>query len=438
MKRVVAVVSLLALSPAFADENPLRGSTTFAGGDGTLSLHAGWVDIGVAPVGADGLIVIDGTPFAVGEDDHIDGSLFGGTLTFNLPGNESSWLGSNLRLKGSFDRQRGTTEHSGSYAGPSITSSLDVYAVSGDGRAFAISQNSTTAGAATVLLFGPGAQPSSTSSDANGALSATCTIQGALAFAGVCAVTPPNAAGFFAAQEGASQWIAAATAHVLTGTPLPTTIGSVGSRSVEIKSGSAGVEGDYAWTSTLTLSPYLGAVVRETKFAFNNAEFLIVDGFNSVTRYTEGRIETQDIGIATAVTLTDAVTPGFEIFASANASLARRKANINSQSITNAIIADDGVQAGSFQVLRQDASDTAAAFVGGVELGGAYTLQGLGIGPLRASVVGGLSYDSAVATRAAAALTPGGPITGPIDIGRLNFEGETSLYVKGAITVELP
>ena len=113
----------------------LAGQAAFAGSQGQIAFEAGLLDMGVDQIRFDDILILDGVEFGQRSIDRIDGSVFGGTLTFVLPGeDQSSWLGRRLRLKAQFGRQKGDATKT--FLGEATaTSDVLGLSVSPDGRA---------------------------------------------------------------------------------------------------------------------------------------------------------------------------------------------------------------------------------------------------------------------------------------------------------------
>ena len=441
MNRTAALIALVCAAPALADEpTPMRGSATFADGRGHITFNAGWVEMDLAPVSAGGAIIIDGVALEAGDVDSLDGSVFGGAMTLDLPGAaQPTWLGRNLRLKAGFERQRGRL-YEAALGNSTITSSIEVRSVSTDGRAFAYSNSNITGTTASTVFYGPGTDDvvescsgtsGATNSDAllvGSAGDASCSIGTSVSNSSVTVDLPGT---FVLAQASAE--ILASSIDVLY------LIESV--RRIETRRASLALEGDYDAGPGLTLSPSLGLIFGETKYTFYEGQALGDNATLLLFKALRARAVSHDAGINLGARVTYDAGPSLDLFVSGAAALLRRKVDLESAASTQGILNGEytvAVSGASEDDLSPRLTDTTLAFQGQLEAGAGYTFDPhLGVGPLRFAVTGGMMYDSDVASYGNVA-TPDVIPDAPIAPAHVAFEAETTLFLKAEITIELP
>lgn len=446
MKRRAALLLSTAIAfPALAEEAPIHGSAAFAGGSGHVTFWGGIVEVGVDPIAPDGLIVIDGAAVDLGDgDDTLGGDVFGGALSFVLPGqDDGGWFGRNLRLDMEYERLKADERSQVQGVGPTIDTSFELVSVSADGHAIGRSLSATTLAEAAVFVFDPAPGSDTTCNDASGPNTAQAIVNTANGGAATCTATPTSATAQAAAIDGSTARIAFANAAVLSGTPIATEYVRIRRQSVETRRGQAGIAGDHPVSEALTLVPSLALTIAETTMAFNSAEFL-ADDLESITfgaiRAAQGTLNSHDAGLRLGVRADYAAGGGFTLFAGATAAVLRRKTVFAGNTIMQGIV--NGEATVALTAIDNEIDfrlrDSIAAFQSGLEVGAAYAFDpALGIGRLRFALTGGLVYDSDVATYGNIGDVPA-TVTGPIAPAHIAYTGETTFTLKGAITFELP
>jgi hypothetical protein len=443
-RRILLLLSAACATPALADV-PQQGQGAFAGGRGHISFETGIVEMSVEPVHADGHVWIDGTPveFAEGVDE-VDGEFYGGSLSFVLPGeNDHSWFGQNLRVFFGYRHERASAAERHVGDGPTITEGIDLATVSPDGRMFASSSSHVGFGSAQVAFFAPAPSGGSTCSDTDGANSASAAYDGGVALSFFCNATPVLGIASLEVAQGGAAWAGQATGSALTGLPIPTEVTVTSSHKVADRRGEAGFAGDFDVSPSLTLSPSLSVSIGERRADFHTS----VDMFDTPTLVTirvegdvVGTLDTRDAGLNLGLRATYQESGGFDLFASLGGAVIRRKTEMTA---TAPLIG--GV--GSYFTFTQFAvgggtwitrTDTIAAFQAALEAGAGYTFDpAIGIGPMRLSLTGGLSYDSDVPFYGNVGAFSG-PLTGPVAPAHIAYTGETTTTLRAAITFELP
>lgn len=437
------VCGIVVSGPARAsdtDLSSLRGSTAFASGQGYIALGGGVADFGVESIGTGLSVDIDGQSFSLDLDDRLEGQFFGARLSFNLPGqNEKTWLGRNMRL--SLDVTRGWAAEALSIddVRQTVDTSLFFTMVSNDGRAIAQSNNSTSAASALVATFGLGDAFASTCNAANGTGYASATSEAQASTLAGCFASPGIAEAASHA-EGVFGFVAASRAILLSGTPFDVRMGRGASYDIEDTRGEAALTGDYDLGSSLVLSPSLALVAgrRQVKFAGTvgfEASDLAGDFF--VFSLSQGRLVSQDAGIQGGSRVAYKIAPGLDLFASAKAAVLHRRSRMESSGFAGADIAGDPNGAASYDYGVSEEVRTRLAFRGQLEAGGSYEFgAGLGLGPIRTSLSGGLLYDSAVANYASVQILS--VLDAPFAPAHIEFTGETDLFLKVELSLELP
>lgn len=441
MNRSAALLFFVATAPAIADDAlPVQGGATFAGGRGHISFEAGWVDLGVGAINPDGTILIDDVALDLGDgDNRIQASALAGSLTFDLPGEDTrSWLGRKLRLKASFERQRATDETAETGVAPTLTSSIEVRSVSSDGTAFAYSNSNTGGASASAFVFSPDTSFTDTCSDASGNFQADAFYAASTGLI-ICGVNATNAAAVVEINSAGYGANVRANGEILSGAPISLLYSVLRERRIETRRGSLALEGDYSIGPALTLSPSLGLAVGETKSSFENVQTIFDNDVLEASRSLRGRTVSHDAGIELGARLTHDAGHGFDLFVSGAGTLLRRKVDLTSQSFTGSNLY--GLVTAAFSTMGSPyfiRTDTIAAFQGQIEGGAGYTFDpDAGLGPLRIALTGGVSYDSDVATYGNVAVPDAIP-AGPVAPAHIAYEGETTLFLKGEITVEFP
>ncbi|MBP6012829.1 MAG: hypothetical protein KBA31_11425 [Alphaproteobacteria bacterium] len=434
MKRAVSLLVLAAVAQASAAEAPpLAGSATFANGQGHISFESGLVDIGVNRVRFDDILMVDGSAIGQGGVDRIDGSVFGGTLTFVLPGEDrTTWLGRRLRLKGHFERQKGDSTQA--FEGvATATSDLLGISVTSDGRALVRVHGTPSDSSLTARVFGVNSDETDSCAGSISATTYDAVVTGVSAFASCQTFAPASVSFFGVSEDGPTTYVIFAGGGVLSG-PADLAFSFSETRSVAVRRGEVALEGDYDIAPNFTLSPSVGLTFGETASSFFQLEQL--EG--GLIRALEGWTTSQDAGIRVGARATYQVGSGFDLFASASGAVVRRKSEMRSLSFGGAalIFAED-VNGDPFVHLVEP--EARAAFLGDLNVGGAYVFDTQAVGPLRLALSGGVSYDSDVATYGNVGITPTTDITaGPVAPAHLAYSGETTLSLKAEITVELP
>jgi hypothetical protein len=443
--RALLLLSAAFAPPALADAPP-SGEGSFADGRGHIAFEAGLVDMSVDPVRGDGVIEVDGTPvvFAQGVD-RVDGRLYGGEISYVLPGEDTpSWFGRNLRVFGGYEHHKADAWSRHDAIGPTITSGFDFGSVSADGRAFALSFNHDTHAETLAGLFSPTpAGPaaclianagnfSTGFQDAGPGNTLDCSVTATTAFAQTIVTT----------SEGA--WVAMANAATLPGVPIATEMRVYSRYGVIARRGEAGFAGDHVVSPTLSLSPSLSVSIGERR-----ADFLVLeaigDDLDAVTifalRSLDGNLITRDAGLNLGLRAGYAAGGGFDLFASLGGAVLRRKTEMTFTSAAGGRVFGEDTFALALDAAGssdQRRSDAVTAFQGTIEAGAGFTFDpAIGIGPLRLSLAGGVTFDSDVPTYGNLGFNTLDAI-GPLTPAQIDYTGETTFTLKGAITFELP
>lgn len=399
----------------------------------------------VDPVRGDGFIAVDGVPlvFAKGVD-RVNGNAYGGGVSFLLQGeDEPSWFGRNLRLFGRYERQDVNAGYVARALGPTINNSLEITSVTQDGRAFASSSSSATAAVAHAGIFLPEPTVGLACVLSSGANTAIGFHDGGLSNFPDCGVTSSTAESQVSfVQDGVGRFVSA-HATVLTGVPIVTEAEQVNSYGVFVQRGEVGFAGDYQVSPTLTLSPTLSLAIGMRRASFFAHERIADDlTFFTITarRTVEGTLRSDDAAVNLGLRGHFAIGAGVDLFASISGAAVRRKTDLAALSVASSVGPSGTTAATLFTNGDQTFHriDTISAFQGALELGANYTFDpAIGVGPLRFSITGGLTYDSDVPTYGNVGAFDG-PITGPIAPAHIAYSDEMTMTLKGAITVELP
>lgn len=447
MKRRSLLLSVVVAAPALADA-PQAGQATFADGRGHIAFETGYIEMSVDPMRVGGSVVVDDAPVAFADGvDRLDGRTYGGAVTYVLPGEEqTSWFGRNLRLFGGYEREKASATESLRTQGPTITERFAVTSVSNDGRAFARSISHVAFADAQVGFFSPTSSASSSCSAANGANTSAGSHDAGLAGTLTCNADANTALSQVTVNQGAELWGATASAVVLPGGPIATETVAFSSYRVSGRHGEAGFAGDYELSPTLTVSPSVSISIGSRRAQFLKLEGISVDPQNFFAQgILNGSLDTNDAALNLGLRAGYELGSGFDVFGSVGGAAVRRKTKLNASAIFGAEVLGDTTVAvfidpSGTGFMRS--VDTIAAFQGTLEMGAGYTFDpAIGIGPLRLSLTGGLTYDSDVPTYGSVGTLSGDfdvPITGPVAPAHIAYSDETTMTIKGTITIELP
>jgi hypothetical protein len=448
MKRgTLLALAAIAATPALADA-PQTGQAAFAEGRGHIVLEAGYTGMSVDPVRGDGYIAIDGAPVTFAEGiDFIDGQFYGGELTYVLPGeDEPSWFGRNLRVFGSYEHQKARASERIDGNGPTIDDGFDVTSVSSDGRSFASSSNHLAYADAQTGFYAASPSVGLMCVDANGAVTASAFQDAGLGQTATCDALASTATAQSTVIGSGDVWNAIANASLLPGLPLTTVTVTRSHYDVTAKRGEAGIAGDRRQTEALVLSPSLSVSIGERRARFDTME-LVANSLSSpdvvAARIVEGGANTTDAALNLGLRASYDAGGGFDVFGSLRGAVVRRKTEMSVQSFVAASIFGESTIAMTAPLsdaanLFVSRSDTIAAAQGTLELGAGYRFEpSIGTGPLRLSITGSLTYDSDVPTYGNMG-TFGGPLSGPVAPGYIDYSAETAFSITGGITVELP
>jgi hypothetical protein len=433
---------LFAAALARADGVPLRGAADFADGRGHLVLGGGVADFGVERIGTGLEISIDGQTVATALEDRIGGKLFGGNVSYVLPHeNERTWFGRRTRLMlGVFHGWADKTQVAFGDDATTVDTALFYHMASPDGRAFGQSTSATTGASAFTAAYGGGSAFADVCTDTNGSVAANAVAAGLSSAVANCTAGPTSAFSESLSADPGSTVSAVARAIVLSGTPFTADTIDAATHDIEDTRVEFGMEGDYDIGSEFSLAPSFAVVGgrRQLKFMAENG-VIAADGATSlaVIGIVAGTLVSKDLGVQAGSRAGYRIAPGVELFAAAKAALLHRRVDMDS---SGAIAGTVG--AGYFAVTSSASSamaheETRAAFQGRFEAGGSYAFDpGLGLGPLRATLTGGLAYDSAVANYQAVKSSPA--LDAPFAPAEIGFAAETDYYAKAELTLELP
>lgn len=347
---------------------------------------------------------------------------------------------------GGYEHQKASESQRIDGDGPTIDDGIDVTSVSSDGRAFASSFSHFTYADTQTGFYAASPSLGLLCAVANGVVTATAFQDAGLGQTATCNAQAALATSQTSVIGSDDVWNALANASLLSGPPITTVTATVSSYGVTAKRGEAGLAGDRRITETLVLSPSVSVSIGERRAAFGTIEF-VADSFVSpdivAMRLAEGAIDTKDAALNLGLRASYDAGGGFDLFGSLRGAILRRKTDMSVQSFVVANIFSETTMAitaplsdaSSFFANR---SDTIAAAQSTLELGAGYTFEpAIGVGPLRLSITGSLTYDSDVPTYANMG-TIDGPLGGPIVPGYIDYRGETAFSITGGITVELP
>ncbi len=443
-RRTLLLLSTVCAAPALADA-PQAGHAAFDGGRGQFTFETGYVEMSVEPVRGDAYIAVDGTPVTfAGIVEEVAGRHFGGTLSYVLAGeDEPSWFGRNLRVFGGYEHEKANAAKISRTQGPTIFTAFDFTGVSKDGRAFASSLNHAADSSALIGLFTPAPDVGLMCVDASGANTSNGFHDSGFGNTLSCDADANGASAALAVVQIGGVWVAQANAVQTMGDPVDTQKRVYSTYGVVARRGEAGFAGDHQISPALTLTPSVSVAIGERQADFITAEAIandFEDPLIGAFRVVNGRMHTRDAALNFALRASYAAGGGFDIFGAVGGGVVRRKTEMAENGISSAVTPNGSTAAallivGDMTFLQ---NDTTTAYQGMFELGAAYSIDPeIGIGPLRLSLTGGLTYDSDVPTYGNVG-SFSGPLLGPVAPAHIAYTGETSMTLTAAVTVELP
>lgn len=443
-RRTLVLLSTVCAAPAIADA-PQAGQAAFDGGRGQFTFETGYVEMSVEPVKGDAYIAIDGTPVTFADGiDRVDGRHYGGTLSYVLPGeDEPSWFGRNLRVFGGYGHQKANAAETSFAQGPTIFNAFDFTGVSKDGRAFASSLNHAADSSAQLGLFTPAPTIGLACVDTSGANTSSGFHDNGFGDILDCDADANGALSQLIVTQNGANWLGAASAVQTLGDPVDMQKRVKSTYSVVTRRGEAGFAGDHQISPAITLTPSVSAAIGERRAHFITSE-IIANDFDDpligANRVVNGRMHGQDAALNLSLRARYAAGGGFDIFGAVGGAVVRRKTEMAEYGVSAAVTPNGGT---AVVVLVDGAAaylqtDTITAYQGTLEFGAGYTVDpSIGIGPLRLSLTGGLTYDSDVPTYGNVGAFSG-PLTAPVAAAHIAYSDETTMTLKGAITLELP